>query len=65
MSGITGKCPKCGQIYCGWALVDPDFQKCEKCGSALDIRRDGFPLPNHNSSVANPGHKIAGKKTEE
>jgi len=30
------KCPKCGARYFGWALLDPQHQKC-KCGAQLEI----------------------------
>jgi len=42
MGGMTGKCPKCGVKYYGWALANPEFQKCDKCGAALEIYRDGI-----------------------
>jgi len=42
MSGMTGKCPKCRVTYCGWALTNPEFQKCDKCGAALEIFKDGI-----------------------
>jgi hypothetical protein len=42
MSGMTGKCPKCGVKYCGWALANPAFQRCDKCNGALEIYKDGI-----------------------
>jgi uncharacterized protein (DUF983 family) len=41
MNGMEGICPKCGANYYGWALSSPDKQSCAKCGSTLEIRRDG------------------------
>jgi uncharacterized protein (DUF983 family) len=41
MDGLRGICPTCGAGYCGWALLDPDNQKCDRCGSTLEVRRDG------------------------
>jgi hypothetical protein len=38
---IEGKCPKCGQRYYGWALVQPRNQSCAKCGTGLLIAEDG------------------------
>ena len=41
MNGMEGVCTKCGAHYYGWVLGSPDKQSCAKCGSALEIRRDG------------------------
>lgn len=38
---IEGKCPKCHQLYFGWALLQPRNQSCAKCGTALLITMDG------------------------
>lgn len=38
---IEGICPKCGQQYWGWALVQPRYQSCAKCGTGLLIYEDG------------------------
>ena len=38
---IEGKCPKCGQRYYGWALVQPRNQSCAKCGVGLLITQAG------------------------
>jgi hypothetical protein len=38
---IEGKCPKCGDRYYGWALLEPRHQSCEKCGVGLLITEDG------------------------
>jgi DNA-directed RNA polymerase subunit M/transcription elongation factor TFIIS len=37
---IEGKCPKCGQQYFGWALLQPRNQSCAKCGTGLLITED-------------------------
>jgi hypothetical protein len=42
MGGLIGTCLKCGSSYCGWALSGPEYQKCDRCGSELEIRRDDF-----------------------
>jgi len=34
---LKGKCPKCGAEYTGWALSNPQHQKCRKCGAELVI----------------------------
>jgi len=34
---MKGKCPKCGASYYGWALENPLHQRCEQCGSSLEI----------------------------
>ena len=38
---IEGKCPKCGDQYYGWALIEPKHQSCLKCGVGLLITEDG------------------------
>ena len=39
---MKGICPKCGVKYCGWALANPAFQRCDKCNGALEIYKDGI-----------------------
>ena len=36
---IQGKCPQCGQLYYGYALLEPDNQNCDNCGGELIITR--------------------------
>ena len=50
MTLMTGSCPKCGVTYCGWALTNPAFQQCEKCGGALEIFKDGVRVINSNNT---------------
>ena len=38
---IEGKCPKCGDRYYGWSLLQPRHQSCLKCGVGLLITEDG------------------------
>jgi predicted nucleic-acid-binding Zn-ribbon protein len=38
---IEGKCPKCGDRYYDWALIEPRHQSCLKCGVWLLITEDG------------------------
>jgi len=38
---LEGKCPKCGIHHYGWALLNPRYQTCPKCGSGLEILEDG------------------------
>ncbi len=38
---IEGKCSKCGILRYGWALLNPRYQTCPRCGSGLDIHKDG------------------------
>jgi len=37
---IAGKCPNCGALYFGWALLQPRNQSCPKCGVGLLITED-------------------------
>ena len=39
---IEGTCPRCGQRYFGWALLQPRNQTCTKCGAGLLITEDGI-----------------------
>lgn len=36
---LEGKCHKCGYHCYGWALLEPENQTCEQCGSKLVITR--------------------------
>lgn len=38
---IEGRCPKCGQQYWGWSLLNPRNQMCTRCGTGLVIIEDG------------------------
>ena len=38
---IEGRCPKCGQRYYGWALLQPRYQSCLKCGVGFLITEVG------------------------
>jgi ssDNA-binding Zn-finger/Zn-ribbon topoisomerase 1 len=38
---IEGICPKCSRQYWGWALAQPRYQSCAKCGAGLIIYEDG------------------------
>ena len=50
MSGIEGICPKCGLHYFGWALNNPMAQRCGKCGSTLEIKKDNVTITSVTSS---------------
>jgi hypothetical protein len=48
-----GKCPKCGQRYYGWALLQPRNQSCVKCGAGLLITEDnGKPFRGYSPFTA-------------
>jgi len=38
---IEGKCSRCSIYRYGWALLNPRYQTCPKCGAGLDIFKDG------------------------
>jgi hypothetical protein len=46
-------CPNCGAHYYGWALVNPDFQKCAKCGNPLQIINEYLPPRNCSDQIIN------------
>ncbi len=34
---LEGKCPNCGSCFYGWALKNPLHQKCNNCGTRLEV----------------------------
>lgn len=58
MSVMEGVCPNCGAHYCGWALRNPIPQSCGKCGSDLEIRRNGVLI---QSRVSTPNAAVVDK----
>jgi len=38
--GLKGVCPKCGVTYYGWALDNPNNQRCESCKCDMVITND-------------------------
>jgi transcription initiation factor IIE alpha subunit len=38
---LEGKCPKCGMVRYGWALLNPRHQTCSACGIGLEIYENG------------------------
>ena len=65
MSIMTGTCPECGARFCGWALMNPEFQKCDRCGCELEIFRDKVRIVTSNNKVAASENNIADKKAKE
>jgi uncharacterized OB-fold protein len=61
---MKGKCPKCGASYCGWALNNPLHQKCEECGTYLEIR-DVRAIGVLNPFFLYPKYKMTFNKTRE
>ena len=63
MSGLEGNCPLCGAHYNGWALANPLAQKCGKCGTQLEIKRDGISIsaaisPLKDAVATMPSYKV-------
>jgi transcription initiation factor IIE alpha subunit len=58
MSELKGICPKCGVRYFGWALADPSKQKCDKCGSDLEIAESGVRIRTSYSSFATRTYRV-------
>ena len=50
--GLKGVCPKCGITYYGWALEEPNNQRCEKCKTDLVITSDGMVQNQKNDTDA-------------
>jgi transcription initiation factor IIE alpha subunit len=57
MSEIKGICTKCGARYYGWALANPAKQKCERCGSELEIAESGAHIRTSYSSSTTRTYK--------
>ena len=55
---IEGKCPKCGRMYYGWALLQPRNQSCTKCGVGLLITEDGIKTIQGYSPFTAEEYKI-------
>jgi len=64
---IQGKCPRCGRLYFGWALAQPDNQKCVKCKTGLLItHEEKMSRGDHlTKSVITPALQIPGKTSPE
>jgi hypothetical protein len=69
MDGLEGICPRCGERYYGWALKNPRYQMCGKCGCALEIWRNGEKIASGYSPFEAEEYKITrppgGKKGKE
>ncbi len=50
MNSLVGICPKCKRRHYGPALTRQRNQMCVKCGSVLDIRKDGILVRRVNLS---------------
>jgi Fe2+ or Zn2+ uptake regulation protein len=65
MSLIKGFCPKCNSTYCGWALTNSFHQKCEECGSVLEISDEREHIQSRYNAFKYPKYKINIDKTKE
>lgn len=51
---FEGRCNKCGIRYYGWALLNPEYQICPKCGEKLEIKdSNGTISEGYSPSVIN------------
>ena len=55
---IEGKCPKCGQQYWGWSLLNHHNQSCKKCGAGLLISEDGKKIIEKYSPFSAEEYKL-------
>jgi hypothetical protein len=62
MDGLEGICPKCGARYYGWALKNPRYQMCSKCGVGLKIMRHGEQIAEGYSPFTAEEYKISSPK---
>jgi hypothetical protein len=64
MDGLEGICPKCGARYYGWALSNPRYQMCGKCGVSLDILRNGVKIGSGYSPFTAKEYKYGSQGEE-
>jgi hypothetical protein len=62
---MKGKCPKCGAIYYGWALGNPLYQKCERCGNNLEISTIEKCTDTYQPVFSYPEYKIIRDRMKE
>jgi transcription initiation factor IIE alpha subunit len=62
---MKGICLKCGAIYYGWALENPLDQKCEYCGSSLEISESPICTGIRCAVLSYPEYKITRDRMKE
>jgi hypothetical protein len=55
---LEGRCPRCGVCQIGWALQFERYQACPKCGTGLDIYRNGVLVAKGYSPFTAPEYII-------
>ncbi|KTB48782.1 hypothetical protein [Dehalogenimonas alkenigignens] len=60
---LQGKCPNCGYECVGWGLQFPRHQSCARCGTGLQITRDGKPLGTGYSPFTAEKESVPGPST--
>jgi uncharacterized OB-fold protein len=62
---MKGKCQKCGATYYGWALENPLQQKCDYCGSGLQISNSEKCTDLGYSVLSYPEYRINRERMKE
>jgi len=62
---MEGICPKCSAHYYGWALNNPLEQKCEICGSLLEISEGKICLKAYQSPFNYPKYEMTSNEIRE
>jgi hypothetical protein len=70
--GLKGVCPKCGVTYYGWALDNPNNQRCVEgrvrfliTENGKKLFKDTFLLPKNIKSSSIPGPMPDSEKTKD
>jgi len=53
---FEGTCPQCGRRYFGWALADPERQRCPECGARLEITKSDAGRRGDNNRKGDDPH---------
>ena len=55
-----GKCKKCGAMYCGWILEDPQKRICAVCNGQIEIVDNRNDICGHDrlTELRRSGHII-------
>jgi hypothetical protein len=64
MKELEGVCPRCGLGYYGWALDNELNRFCVKCGSPLEIRRDGVHIVSGSSAFKVEKYKVSSEQDD-
>ncbi|MBA7505258.1 hypothetical protein ES706_03923 [subsurface metagenome] len=56
---LEARCPKCGALFYGWALTEPEHQTCLECGTELEIYQADLSTQREKISPSGPEEQQA------